>query len=296
MKILITGASGFIGTHLLKATCMNFGANNVVAFSSKKIELCHNIVYESIDFKLSEADCTLLASVEVLIHAGAFIPKSTVEANMPAGCNGNIYFTEKLLNLPFKNLKKIIYLSTVDVYETVELTTESTPTIPATLYGFSKLYCEKMTTIFSTNNNLTCQILRIGHVYGPGEEKFSKFLPNTIKKIIAGDQVELWGEGDEMRSFIYIHDVTTAIVNAVHLQEKVGVINIVGGVAISMSKLADKLIDISRKRVKVIKKDFNGAKRNYIFDNKKLRQYLLAQETDLNVGLNIEYSHVENLS
>ena len=103
MKLLITGASGFIGSRLLTAACAAFGVDNVIAFSSKKIDACQSIVYSGPDFNLSPADHALLATVEVLIHAGAFTPKSGPEANALEKCNGNIHFTEKLLGLPHQS-------------------------------------------------------------------------------------------------------------------------------------------------------------------------------------------------
>lgn len=295
MRVLITGASGFIGSHLIAAACAKFSPANVIAFSSKKLGDCQSIVYGGSGFNLTAADHALLATVEVLIHVGAFIPKNGLEVNLLTECNENIYFTENLLKLPFGSLKKIIYISTVDVYEPVDLTTESTQTLPATLYGLSKLYCENMVSIFSVKNEISFQILRVGHVYGPGEEKHAKFIPKAIKNILHGNAVELWGNGSEIRSFIYVDDVVLAIMNAVLLQENVGVINIVGGVPTSIRDLIDKLIVASGKHVEIIVKKYNGAKRNYIFDNAKLSRYLLPRETDFMLGLKAEFAYMAGL-
>ena len=237
----------------------------------------------------------MLATVDVLIHVGAFIPKNALQANAIEECNGNISFTEKLLALPFKNLKKILYISTVDVYEPANIITEATPTIPASLYGWSKLYCEHMTTIFAANHDLVCQTLRVGHVYGPGEEKYSKVLPNAIKNILAGDAVELWGDGSEIRSFIYIDDVVAAILQMVTQVENLGPINVVSGEPVSIRKLLNKVIAVSGKRVAITPKEFEGTKRDLIFDNAKLRKYLLPVETDLTTGLQAEYAYMAHL-
>jgi UDP-glucose 4-epimerase len=295
MKLLITGASGFIGVRLVSAACAALGAENVIAFTSKPVDACLSIVYHGSDFNLSAADLALLDTVEVLIHVGAFTPKNGLLANAIEECNGNIYFTEKLLALPLGNLKKIIYISTIDVYEPAELTTEETPTLPASLYGWSKLYCERMTSIFAANHRIACQTLRIGHVYGPGEEKYAKFLPKAIKNIAAGEAVELWGDGSEVRSFIYIDDVVAAILQAVNLRTDVGPINVVGGAPVTIRALLDQLIAVSGRQVTITAREFNGIKRNYVFDAAKLRQHLLPIETDLNTGLRIEYDYMAGL-
>jgi UDP-glucose 4-epimerase len=292
MKLLITGASGFIGSRLLSAACTALGAENVIAFSSHPVQNCVSIVYRGFDFNLTPADYSVLATADVLIHLGAFTPKSGDQANVIEGCNGNIRFTEMLLGLPLENLKKVIYISTVDVYERAEVTTEATSTLPSSLYGWSKLYCEQMAAIFSVDRQLTCQVLRIGHVYGPGEEQYAKFLPKAIKNIIIGDAVELWGDGSELRSFIYVDDVIAAILNAVNLHEGVEVINVVGGVPVSIRALLNEIIKISGKTVEITQREFGGAKRNYVFDNTKLRQHLLPCETDLIHGLHAEYAYM----
>lgn len=295
MTLLVTGASGFIGSRLVSAARAALGADNVIAFSSKKAITCPGITYHGPDFNVSPADHALLATVEVLIHVGAFIPKNGLQANSIVECNGNISFTEKLLTLPLEKLKKIIYISTVDVYEPAELTTEATPTLPDSLYGWSKLYCERMTAIFAANRKLVCQLLRIGHVYGPGEEKYAKFLPKAIKNIVAGDPVELWGDGSEVRSLIYIDDVVDAILQAVKLRDDVGPINVVGGVPVTIRELLDELTAVSGKAVAITAREFSGSKRNYIFDNAKLRQHLLPAETDLSTGLQEEYAYMAGL-
>ncbi len=293
MKILITGASGFIGSVLLKEASRVYGPENTIAFSSRSSIGCETILYEDGNLSLSANDRARLESVDVLIHLGAFIPKNQNQFNLINECNSNIFFTEKLLAFPYRDLKKIIYISTTDVYEPSELITETTKTIPISLYGWSKLYCESMTTTFAVSRNIDCQILRVGHVYGPGEGNYTKFIPRAINNILKGDAVELWGNGTEIRSFIYIDDVVAAILEAVNLDRHVGTINVVGGVPVSMRDVLNTLIKISGKIVNVIEKDHVGFKRNYAYDNAKFRKYLLSREMDLYVGLANEYASME---
>jgi len=289
----MTGTSGFIGSRLLQTARAMYG-DNVTAFSSHPSEGNHIVYANRTDFSLAPAELALVEDANVLIHAGAFTPKCGTEANQIKSCNSNIAFTEELLALPWRNLKKIIFLSTVDVYNNFDCPiSEATLTVPTTLYGMSKLYCERMMSLHAAERGIAIQVLRIGHVYGPGEEQYVKVIPKAIERIIAGGDVELWGEGEELRSFIYISDVVTAILKAVELQEEPGVINVVGGNVISIRDLLEKLIAIGGRQTKIVQQEFSGTRRDLVFDNTKLKRYLLPEESDFTTGLKMEFRQVE---
>jgi UDP-glucose 4-epimerase len=293
MKIVITGTSGFIGSRLLQTARAAYG-ESVTAFSSHPSEGNHIVYANRTDFSLAPTELALVEDAEVLIHAGAFTPKCGAKANQIKSCNSNIAFTEELLALPWRNLKKIIFLSTVDVYNNFDCPiSEATLTVPTTLYGMSKLYCERMMSLHAAERGIAIQVLRIGHVYGPGEEQYVKVIPKAIERIIAGGDVELWGEGEELRSFIYISDVVTAILKAVELQEEPGVINVVGGNVISIRDLLEKLIAIGGRQTKIVQQEFSGTRRDLVFDNTKLKRYLLPEESDFTTGLKMEFRQVE---
>lgn len=294
MKVLLTGVSGFIGTRLLTAICEQFAEQNVLALSSKLSSICDTIVYED-DFSVESTDLTKLADVELIIHAGAFIPKSRFDGNNIEKCNSNILFTKKLLDLPFNSLKKIIYLSTVDVYGDEKVISELTPLKPVSLYGMSKLYCEKMVSSFCENIAVKSHILRIGHVYGPGEEKYQKLLPIAIKNILNDREVELWGDGSELRSFIYINDVIKACLASIELNDDVGVINVVSEQSISIANLLEKLADVLNTKLKCVHKPYTGVKKDLLFDNSKMKRYLLKTETPFVDGLKEEVLYFKGL-
>jgi UDP-glucose 4-epimerase len=293
MKIVITGTSGFIGSRLLQTARAAYG-ESVTAFSSHPSEGNHIVYANRTDFSLAPTELALVEDAEVLIHAGAFTPKCGAKANQIKSCNSNIAFTEELLALPWRNLKKIVFLSTLDVYTNFDCPiSEATLTVPTTLYGMSKLYCERMMSLHAAERGIAIQVLRIGHVYGPGEEQYAKVIPKAIERIIAGGDVELWGEGEELRSFIYISDVVTAILKAVELQEEPGVINVVGGNVISIRDLLEKLIAIGGRQTKIVQREFSRTRRDLVFDNTKLKRYLLPEESDFTTGLKMEFRQVE---
>lgn len=295
MKILITGTSGFIGSRLLLAACERFGAEHVVALSSRGTQVCEGLVYTDNDPSTASFSDGLLASIDTIIHAGAFIPKRGRDANLIDKCNGNIFFTEKLLALAFRNLKEIIYLSTTDVYDPSGRITEATTPQPSTLYGLSKLYCERLVSISAERSCSVFKILRIGHVFGPGEEEFQKMLPNTIKNILRDEPVEIWGNGEVVRSYIYIDDVVTAVINAIQMPPTVELVNVVGTTPISINTLVKALIEISHKQIEVRRKSADLESRYHEFDVSRLQTHLLHRQTSFAEGLRREYAHIASL-
>jgi len=293
--ILITGVSGFIGKHLLSLLIEKFGKENILALTSNPISQCPYLLHNNYKFESNFFIENEYENIETIIHAGAFIPKKGSEANNMELCNSNIINTEQLLKANLPDLKRIIYLSTIDVYGNDAVISENTLEKPVSLYGYSKLYSEKMIENWGKEFNKTIQILRIGHVYGPGEEAFQKIIPVTINKIIAGKPIQLWGGVDELRSFIYIKDVVQTILNATYLNENIGVVNIVGNQSISINKLINKIKLICKSEAEIEKIETNNASRNLVFDNSKMMKLLLEKETNLDQGLIEEFEYLKKL-
>jgi nucleoside-diphosphate-sugar epimerase len=293
--ILLTGASGFIGKHLLFALVEKYGKENIVALTSKPIVECAYLLHNHYKFDGDFFVKNGFGKIETIIHAGAFTPKNGSEANNINYSSSNIYNTEKLLNTNLPNLKKIIFLSTLDVYGNDTITTESTLEKPVSLYGHSKLYCEKMIESWGKEHTVITQILRIGHVYGPGEEAYQKIIPITINKIFKNETVQIWGSGEELRSFIYIKDVIKAILNIISINENIGVVNLVGGNSITINDLVNKIQVLSKKEVEITKVETDTKGRNLIFDNSKMMKHLLTEETNLEIGLIEEIEYMKNL-
>lgn len=293
MKILLTGASGFIGGHLLTQLTNNLGYDSVIALTNKEIPNTNCILYEKIQkFGLEK---NYFDEITHIIHAGAFTPKDAQQANDIDRCFGNIEYTKELVSYDYKKLEKFINLSTLDVYEaTSAVLSEKSKIQPVSLYGSSKLYCEAMVKAFTEQRNINCINLRIGHVYGPGEEKYKKVLPIGMKNILEGKPLELWGEGNDLRSFIFIQDVVQAIINSLEVSVQTMDINVVSGVSVSIKELLEKMIEVSGENIKINKRESNYEKRDLVFDNSLLLSTILEKETDLLEGLKIEYKYMKD--
>lgn len=294
--ILLTGASGFIGSALLDKLIDKYGSENILALTSKPIDKCNYILHNNYKFDSDDFTKSNFENIDAIIHAGAFTPKKSTEANEYLKCNSNIINTESLLKLKFPNLKRFIFLSTLDVYASGDIINEESLVNPISLYGSSKVYCEKMITSWVTDKNILPQILRVGHVYGPGEESYQKAIPVMIKKILNNENIQIFGSGEDIRSFIYIDNVIDAIISSLDLEKFDGPINIVSERQINIKNLAQLLIETANSDIKLefIESD-NNSRRDLIFDNSKMKRYLLSEEIDIEVGLRNEYNYMKNL-
>lgn len=291
--ILITGASGFIGKHLLKFLTGKYGRENIVALTSQQIENVQCVLHSNYRF---EDDIFIkhgFENIETIIHAGAYIPKNSNEVNNIHLSNSNILTTESLIGAHLPNLKKVIYLSSIDVYNSSSIITEQSVERPVSMYAHSKLYIEKMLQNWEIQENKVVQILRIGHVYGPGEEAYSKLIPETFRKVLLNQDLIIWGSGEELRSFIYIDDLVKSIAKSIEYKENLGVINIVGSQNISIINLVEKIKTITNSGVAIEKTEVNFKGKNSVFDNQKLFKFLLTKETNLDDGLLAEYQFMK---
>lgn len=293
--ILLTGATGFIGKHLLAQLISKYGKDKIVVLSSRPIDNCNYLLHKNYQFDEDYFVNSNCSEIGTIIHAGAFTPKTASEANNIPGSTSNIINTTKLIKANLPNLKKFIFLSTLDVYGPAAIINEDTIEAPQSLYGESKLYCEKLINVWGESSAVHCQILRIGHVYGPGEEAYQKIIPLTIQKILAGEALDVYGKGEAIRSFIYIEDVVKAILNATEINKKLGAINIVGEEQVKIIDLIKKLIKLSQKDVKLnyIKSDSNS--RDMVFDNSLLRRHLGNPVTMLSEGLQLEWEYMKKV-
>lgn len=302
MSILVTGTTGFIGSRVLQELLKRYKRQDIVIMSSRNLEpediaetrfLCaEGYVVAPDDLVNNYPD------IDIIIHIGAFIPKSGTEADNIELSTGNIRNTESLLIAADKlsDLKKIIFTSTIDAYAaTDDVLTEMTPTVPQTMYGWSKLYCEQMVKAFCASKGISHGILRLGHVYGEGEEKYRKVMPVMIKAAINQEEIKIYGDGEALRTFIYIDDVAKAIVRAIDFGD-LDIINVVGNETVSINRLAEFIVELAGTEVKVVHIPSGIPNRNLVFDNGRLRGTLLDALTPLKDGLEREINYMKKMA
>jgi nucleoside-diphosphate-sugar epimerase len=294
MKLLLTGSTGFIGKRLLSHICKDKALRNeTIVLSSKPVEGFFTIQHFNYNFTPDVFLNANVSGIEAVVHLGAYIPKKQSLANDIESCTSNIRNTKTLLEQLPDSTKRFIYISSVDVYGHYNnrAISESMQCNPITLYGMSKFYCEKMVEEWCQKNNIIFQILRLGHIYGPGEDDYQKIIPVTIKKVIQNIPPVIHTTGKEMRAFLYIDDCCRAILKSLSLPEYIGPVNIASGCAISVNDIVRQIIGISKKDLNVIWERPPIKGQDIYFNISKMVQYFGNESIDYAKGLREEYAY-----
>lgn len=221
MRILLTGASGFIGSHLLP----HLTHHEVVALSRTPLERTHphvtNVVAEHSD---TSAVKEALRGCDAVLHLAAQSNAQRAAEN-PAECvDSNVTFTARLAHLAAsEGVERFVFTSSALVYGSPsELPiTEHTPPAPAGMYAASKLAAE---VILQHIHPAVC-VLRLFNVFGPRQT--GTLVPALIEQFSTGRQPTLQGDGSQIRSFLFVQDCADALRRAVE-SSHTGTLNIAG--------------------------------------------------------------------
>lgn len=297
MRILLTGATGFIGQNML-----NFISNkkltaehDFILLTSREIPNFHCINHKNYSFSKNDFIDNGVDYIDAVIHLGAASPKTTAESSDYASLISNISNTNHLINnLP--NIPRIfIFGSSISVYGDLNnlVSSEMNCSNPIDLYGCSKLTCEILLTKWASINNVLPIILRLGHIYGKGEDKYNKFIPVTIKHLLANESPVIYSDGTEIRSYLNVWDCCNLIINSLSLTNNIGPINLVSGNTITISEIMELLITIHGSAIKYRVLHQNKGN-NIQFDNSKMRKYLGEEMIPISVGLEDEYMDLKS--
>ena len=225
LKIGITGAGGFIGRHLVSALEKLAG----------------------VDFTCFEGNLLNIADVEKYFGNNPSISQIIHLAGSFAGdfdtlMASNVVTTNNLLDVATKNkVNKIIFASTGAVYGEPlnSKSKEDDPLNPVTVYGLTKMFAEETIKYYARTRNIKYVILRFPNVYGPGNNK--GVICNFTESIKRNSTVELLGDGNQKRNFLYVEDAINAILKTLDYSLESGAINIAEPMLYSLNDLISAL-------------------------------------------------------
>lgn len=288
-KILITGASGFLGNHILKYNQIYnvINKSNLFLLTSKKIPYHNCILHKNYSYNKSELKS--IGKIDTLIHLASFCPKVRADIN---NINENIktittsqYLLNHLPNIP----KKIIYISSISVYGSKLINypkyiNELTNISPDFLYGFSKAICEKVLIEFCRNFNIKLNILRIGVSYGINDDLRQGTIPTIIKSILSNKNIKVYNKGKELKHFIHTDDISRIILKASTTNIADNVINLVDKKAIKIIDLINIIEGFCNKKANIEYLDRIPCN-DTLFDNRLMINNFGELKIPLEVGL-----------
>lgn len=243
MKILITGASGRLGSQLLNTLSSD---HQIVAVSNNVVPLQENITSFSLDIATDMANLESIFSKEkpeAVIHLAAIIGQACNDDPVLAQ-QVNVTATAHLAKLAAKyKVKRFIFISTSAVYKQMKLepVSEDKDIDPVSVYGKTKLEAEHEISRIAQSSKVTGFVtLRVFNIYGPG------FDQSLINKLVRSDNehsVSLVGPDSFYRDYIHINDVIGAIVASIssEFKERHATLNIASGRARSNTELLTEL-------------------------------------------------------
>lgn len=249
--ILVTGAHGFIGTHLVARLSKIAGVKLFLLSRQARQSTQQNMVWLKGELGQLTPEYWRfndISHIDYVFHLGAFIPKIAAEANrINQAIDDNILGTRSLLESLPEKIEKLIFSSTVDVYaqlENGEALTESSKVAPSTLYGASKLFCESLVSAWAKEIGCKHAILRYGHIYGPGEEQYGKLIPIVIRNLLANQAPVIYGDGSALRDYLYVGDAVEATLRAALAEGNAGPLNVVRGESVLLKEVVQLLVHL----------------------------------------------------
>ena len=188
--VAVTGVTGFIGSRLANALKRISNLRLILLSRKEPKEQSRETIWisETLEKMTSKiwGDAGI-EQIDVLFHLGGFTPKTGAEANnIESSFDANLIGTRRLLESLPQRTGRVVFSSTLDVYAVGNqeaVLTEESHVQPASIYGASKLFGEHLTRIYAEQQGICYSILRLGHIYGPGEEQYSK-LKSTSNLIV----------------------------------------------------------------------------------------------------------------
>jgi nucleoside-diphosphate-sugar epimerase len=259
MKVLVTGAAGFVGSHLSQRLVDQ--GDEVVGidcftdyYSPRRKEANLASLADHDSFTLQRVDLlsaplnSLLEGVDVVYHlAGQPGVRGSWGQDFDPYVRRNVLATQRLLEAALEvSLWKFVYASSSSVYGNAATypTSESLRPEPVSPYGVTKLAAEHLCELYRVTSGVPTVSLRLFTVYGPRQRPDMAFF-RIVDSALSGKPFLLYGDGEQSRDFTYVGDVVTAMRQAA-LSPWTGVANIGGGSRTTMNQVIDTVSALAR--------------------------------------------------
>jgi len=265
MKYLITGGAGFIGSHLVSEIIGDaekiIVLDNLITGSMSNI----NKFKDNKNFEFVEHDIQHhydpKENLDYVIHlASCASPVAYYENPINTLKSGSIG-TINALGIARKFNSKFLLSSTSEVYGDPKQSPQSesywgnvNPVGPRSMYDESKRFAEAATQAYITEYSVNATIIRIFNTYGPNMQlNDGRVVTNFIKQALNNEDITVYGDGQQTRSFSYITDTLNGLMKALYY-EKSDIFNIGNNNEITINELAEYIIQLTNSKSNIINK------------------------------------------
>ncbi len=311
MKCVVTGAAGFVGSHLSeRLVALGHEVGGVDCFLEYYPRAMKERNLKGLgsapSFRLVEADLArddlapIVEGVDWIFHQAAQAGvRASWGRDFQIYAENNVLATQRLLEAARDaKVQRFVYASSSSVYgDTRELPMrEGSLPQPVSPYGVSKLAAEHLCWLYWRSYGLPTTSLRYFTVYGPRQRPdmaFHKFLRGALRD----EEITLYDDGEQTRDFTFISDAVGANVAAAERGEGGGVFNIGGGSEVSLNHVLRTIEEISGKRLRVRREHRQkGDVRHTVADCSRARQELgFRPEVPLDDGLRREWDWIREV-
>ena len=266
MNILITGGAGFVCSHLADTLFDKkhdlILLDNLLTGNKQNVE--HLLDHKNVKFIKHDVQDHIDISEEIdfIFHFASAASPIAYQENpvntLKAGSIGTIN------TLGLAKVKNADYLlaSTSEIYGDPEISPQSedywgnvNPNGERSMYDEAKRFAEAATATYSRTYNLQTKIVRIFNTYGPRMQlNDGRVVTNFIVQALNGNDITVYGDGTQTRSFSYVQDTVNGIVSLMESEHN-DVFNIGNPTEITINELASKIIEITNSNSKLINKD-----------------------------------------
>ncbi len=274
MKYLLTGGAGFIGSHLSEKL-VSMG-NQVVILDNLSTGDKNNISSFSNSFDFYEGSILdeglvdkLVASSDYVVHLAAALGVLNIVNKPLESIITNVRGTEIVLASANKHKKPILITSTSEIYgkNTKEFLSEDDdrllghPLKSRWSYSESKAIDESLGYFYYQEKGLPVRLVRLFNTVGPRQVgKYGMVLPRFIGFALKGNNLPVYGSGDQIRCFCHVSDVINALILVMKSEGTIGkVLNVGNNQQISIMSLAKKVIEITKSSSKIIQVPYSEA-------------------------------------
>jgi len=291
MKVIVTGGAGFIGSAFINYLLDNFECDvlcvDKLTYAGSRKNIKHNVSFLQKD--ICDVTADELGEFDYIVH---FAAESHVDNSISNGLpfvRTNVEGTFNLIEISRKNknLKKFIHISTDEVYGDMDeyvwapnhAAQEGDQLQPSSYYSATKAASDMLVLSANRTYGLPYLITRTCNNFG--EHQFEeKFLPTIAKSIKEGKPVPVYGDGEQIREWMYVYDNVKVICDLMFDDEVINTImNIGTGFRITNLNIINKIATVLNSEVNINHvEDRLGHDRKYALDSKKMNWYYINKQ------------------